>query len=100
MNCFGRSPPSRVPFPAATTMATFMRLRFGVVDARPSGRRTYFTQRPARPLSIAGRFAVFGQSPEDHLAGGRLQDAGHGDVGILANQAPRVINDHHGSVIE
>src|SRR5437763_13121962 len=47
--------------------------------------------------------AVFGVLPEpteDHLAGGRLQNARHSDVGVLANHAPRVVNDDHRAIVE
>src|SRR3984893_4141328 len=37
---------------------------------------------------------------KDHLARGGLQDRGHRDVDGLANHLARVIDDHHGAVIE
>src|SRR6185436_19574264 len=90
-NCLGRSPPSRVPFPAATTMATFIRLRFGIRNPCEGRRGTHFAQSPARPLAVSGVLVLLTDSPEDHFACGGLQHAGDGDVRVLSDQAPRVI---------
>src|ERR1051326_5312580 len=99
-NCFGRSPPSRVPLPAATTMATFIRLGLCVADPRPRGRCLYFSQGAACALAISCPFGLFGQPSEDHLASGGLQHACHGNVSVLTNQSPRVINHDHRAVIQ
>ena len=56
----------------------------------------------ARDARLAGR-AVLGVLPEtteDHLAGGGLQHARHGDVGVLADHAARVVHDDHRPVVE
>src|SRR4029078_11210795 len=91
-NCFGRSPPSRVPLPAATTMATFI-LSFCVGDARQRRRRLYFPQGAACSLAVSCPFGVFRQTSEDHLTCGGLQYAGDCNVSVLTNQPSRVV--HH-----
>src|ERR1700731_1981042 len=90
-NCLEGLPPSRVPFPAATTIATFIRLWFGIVDAREGGSCLHLAQGAARALAVAGAFVFVPQPSKDHLARGSLQDAGHGNVRVLSNQTPRIV---------
>src|SRR5580765_7837781 len=99
-NCFGLLPPNRTPLPPATIIATFMRLAFGVTDARQGGSRFHFSQRAAATFAIHAVFRVFPNAAKDHLAGGGLQDAGNSDVRIFSDQTPRVIDHHHGPVVE
>src|ERR1043165_2950170 len=99
-NCLGRLPPKRVPLPPATIIATFIYLGFGVADAGHRGGALYCTKRPARALAIAAVLGFFADAAEDHFAGGGLQHAGDGDVSVLSNQAPRVVDDHHRAVVQ
>ena len=39
-------------------------------------------------------------SPENHFSGGRLQNAGDGDLGIFTDQFAGIVHDDHRSVIE
>src|SRR5438034_7366094 len=90
-NCFGRSLPNRMPLPPATTIATFMRLAFGIVDARHRRGRFDFSQRPAGALAVATVLGLIANPSEDHFAGSRLQHAGDRDVGVLPDQTPGII---------
>src|SRR3954447_23153322 len=96
-NCLGRSPPKRTPLPPPTSIATFIRLRFSVADARHHVSCLHFAQRPARALTVAV-FSLVVNFAENHFARRRLQDARNSDVRVLANQTPRVIDDHHRAV--
>src|SRR5579859_7222802 len=44
--------------------------------------------------------AVLVDAAEDHFAAGSLQNAGHRDLHIAADHSARVVDDHHGAVIE
>src|SRR3954465_9494414 len=98
-NCLGRSPPKRTPLPPPTSIATFIRLRFSVADARHHVSCLHFAERPARALTVAAVFSLVVNLAEDHFARRRLQDARNSDVRVLANQTPRVIDDDHCAVI-
>ena len=54
----------------------------------------------ARLALMAAVLGVLPEAAEDHLAGGRLQDARYGDVGVLADHAARVFHHDHRPVIE
>src|SRR5690242_1387092 len=99
-NCFGLEPPNRVPLPPATIIATFMRLAFGVRNAGHGWSCLYFAQWAAAPLAGAAIFGFVANLAEDHFTGGGLQDAGDGNVRVLSNQAPRIVDHDHGSVVE
>src|SRR5215831_20857255 len=97
-NCLGRSPPSRVPFPAATIIATFMRLAFGVGNSRQGRSGPHFPQ--CTPRALAVDVAVLAELAKDHFAGGRLQHAGHRYLRVFTYQAARVVDNDHRAVIE
>src|SRR4030095_14710639 len=99
-NCLGRLPPKRMPCPPATTIATFIRLRFGVVDARHRRSRLDFAQRSARALGAVTVFRLVVNFSENHFAGRRLQHTGHRNVSVLSNQPPRVVHHDHRAVVE
>src|SRR5215813_15599745 len=99
-NCFGRSPPSRVPLPAATTMATFIRLCFGVANARQCRRCLHFSQGSPGALAVSRSFSLLSQASKDHFSGGCLEHARHRDVSILSDQSPRVVDHDHRAVIK
>src|SRR5438132_3579608 len=100
MNCLGRLPPRRVPFPPATTIATFIRLGFGVGDARQRGRGLHFTQRATRAFTVAAVLSFVANFPKNHFAGRSLQDTRDRDISVLTDQTARVIYYNHRAVIE
>src|SRR5260370_40907544 len=91
-NCLGWLPPSRVPFPAATTMATFIQLAFSVGNARQGRSGAHLAQRPARSLAVADALSLIAKPAEDHLSGGSLEHAGCGRCSIPSDQAPRIVH--------
>src|SRR5947208_4241515 len=100
MNCLGRLPPRRVPFPPATTIATFIRLGFGIGDARQRGRGLHFTQRATRAFTVAAVLSFVANFPKNHFASCGLQHTRDCDISILTNQAARVVYYNHRAVIE
>ena len=50
-------------------------------------------------IAAAGVAAIV-ELAEDHLAGGGLQHRRHRDVDVLADHLARVVDDHHGAVVE
>src|SRR5437016_12652938 len=62
-------------------------------------------RRPPRstlfPYTTLFRSGVLREPAEDHLAGRGLQDARHGDVGVLADHAARVVrSEEHTSELQ
>src|SRR5215470_8450732 len=64
---------------------SFAQLRFGVLQLR------------FHPLPGAGALVEFA---EDHFAGSGLENRGHGDVDVLADELARVIHHDHGPIVE
>src|SRR4030095_11074954 len=122
-NCLARSLPNRVPFPAAAMIATFIRgvashgrcrqeefspklFRHRLAVGRDSQRRggisylTLITSSAIGAVFAGTIIRIFPKAPKDHLSGCGLQDTGHGDVGIAANQSAGVVDHHHRAVIK
>src|SRR5579883_1006929 len=114
MNClrlvpaFSADPfPMRVPRPAAGNMTAIrIDLRFyrGFLPADTGDRRSGLRLTPARRPLVLFR-PGHGVHPlivlaENHLAGGRLEHAGDGDVDGLRDHLLGVVHHHHGAVVE
>src|SRR6476660_7723563 len=78
--------------------------RFGVGDThwmRATARVAHSSRAAIGAVYVAvAVLGFFPETAEDHLAGGGLQHAGHGDVGVLADQPARIIHYHHRAVVE
>src|SRR3989442_15342045 len=87
-NCLARLPLIRTACPAAAIIATFIRLRFGLIGYAGQFRsRANLAERS--PRSIGGLFTVasgfdvfFPNSAEDPFPGSGLQHTGYRNIGV------------------